>query len=103
MLHFQKNIEESKDICVSDKIEQSLMKINIDIPQEKNKTKIKSKINLIEKKDAFNKNDEGTITIKVTDNKGKGINANFSRNQMIQQQYIRNDCINNNIPICQIC
>ena len=56
------------------------MKINIDIPQENNKTRIKSKINLIEKKDAFNKNDDGTITIKVIDNKGKGINANFSRN-----------------------
>ena len=97
-----KNIEESKVICVFDKNEQTLMKIDIDIPQEKNKIRINSKISLIEKKNVSSKKDEGIITIKIKENKGKRINDNVCRNNNIQQQIICNSCINN-IPICQVC
>ena len=102
-----KNINEQKEICVVNKDEQSLIKINVDIPNDSKKTKIKSRINFDDKKLFDNKNDEGTLIIKELDNKGKGKNNyimnNNYLNQMIQAQYICESCDGNNKSICQIC
>ena len=101
-----KNINEQKEICVVNKDEQALIKINIDIPNDYKKTKIKSRINFDDKKLFDNKNDEGTLIIKELDNKVKGNNNlmnNNYMNQIIQAQYICENCAGNNNSICQIC
>ena len=101
-LAFPKNLLETKEICVVDKNVQSMIKINIEIPNVNKSIKIKSKINLDEKNFSDNKNDEGTLTIKDLDIKGKTkktvfnnqVNNNYTY-QMKQPQFI---CEN-----CQIC
>ena len=59
-----KNLTEKNELCVVNKDDQTLIKINIDIPNDYKKTKIKSKINFDDKKFLDNKNDEGTLSIK---------------------------------------
>ena len=99
-----KNVTEKKEICLVNKDEQALIKLNIDIPNENRKTKIKTRINFDDNKFLDKKNDEGTITIKELDIKGKNnILKNNYMNQMIQPKYICQNCARNNNSICQIC
>ena len=101
-----KNINEQKEICVVNKDEQALIKINIDIPNDYKKTKINSRINFNDKKLLDYKNDEGTLIIKELDNKIKeknNIMNNNYMNQIVQPQYICDNCSENNKSICQIC
>ena len=99
-----KNVTEKKEICLVNKDEQALIKLSIDIPNENRKTKIKTRINFDDKKFLDKKNDEGTITIKELDIKGKNnILKNNYMNQRIQPKYICQNCAMNNNSICQIC
>ena len=104
-LAIPKNINEQKEICIVNKDEQALIKINIDIPNDSKKTKIKSRINFDDKKLFDNKNDEGNLIIKELDNKVKNnyiMNNNYM-NQKVQTQYICEKRAGNNKSICQIC
>jgi hypothetical protein len=99
-----KNVTEKKEICLVNKDEQALIKLSIDIPNENRKTKIKTRINFDDNKFLDKKNDEGTITIKELDIKGKNnILKNNYMIQMIQPKYICQNCARNNNSICQIC
>ena len=99
-----KNVTEKKEICLVNKDEQALIKLSIDIPNENRRTKIKTRINFDDKKFLDKKNDEGTITIKELDIKGKNnILKNNYMNQRIQPKYICQNCAMNNNSICQIC
>ena len=103
-----KNLTEKNELCVVNKDDQTLIKINIDIPNDYKKTKIKSKINFDDKKFLDNKNDEGTLTIKELDIKERRQNTSYNTysnniHNMTQAQYICNNCASNNNTVCQIC
>ena len=108
-----KNLTEKKEILVVDKNEQSLFKINVDIPKDKNnKVKIKSKI-IFDDKKIINTNTEAEISIKSQEIKGQNKNKYQNRTQynnqinhyqhQQNQQFICNDCIINNDLVCQCC
>ena len=97
-LAFPKSLLETKEICVVDKNEQSMIKINVEIPNGNRSVKIKTKINLDDKNYFCNKNNEGTLIIKDLKPKNIKINTQINNNylhQMTQPQFI---CEN-----CQIC
>ena len=97
-LAFPKSLHESKEICVVDKNEQSMIKINVEMPNGNKSVKIKTKINLDDKNYLGNKINEGTLTIKDLKPKNIKINTQINNNylhQMAQPQFI---CEN-----CQIC
>ena len=92
---FPKSLFETKEICIVDKNEQSIIKINIDIPNGNRSVKIKSKINLDDKNYLINKNNEGTLTIKDLKPKKIQLNTQINNNyvhQMTQPQFICEKC-----------
>ena len=105
-----KNSEEKKEILIVDKNEQSLIKINTEIPNEKiNKIKIKSKIVFQDKKNINKKITEGELIIKTSEIKEKdkknllNVNSTYNNINQQKQQFICNDCIINNDLVCQCC
>ena len=101
---FPKNLEDSKEICLVDKLEQSLIKINIEIPSNNKQIKVRTKINFNDNKYLPNKNQENYITIKVSENQNKQrTNINMNTFNQSQPQFICNNCANNKDLICNIC
>ena len=101
---FPKNLEDSKEICLVDKLEQSLIKINIEIPSNNKQIKVRTKINFNDNKYLPNKSQENYITIKVSENQNKQItNINMNTFNQSQPQFICNNCANNKDLICNIC
>ena len=101
---FPKNLEDSKEICLVDKLEQSLIKINIEIPSNNKQIKVRTKINFNDNKYLPNKNQENYITIKVSENQNKQrANINMNTFNQSQPQFICNNCANNKDLICNIC
>ena len=82
---FPKNLEDSKEICLVDKLEQSLIKINIEIPSNNKQIKVRTKINFNDNKYLPNKNQENYITIKVSENQNKQ-RTNINMNTFKQSQ-----------------
>ena len=99
---FPKNLEETKEICLVDKDEQSLMKITVEIPSINKEIKIKSKINFNDKKYLITQNDKDSLTIKTLDNKDKKVNYR-NMNNMAKPEFICNNCIQNKDLVCSTC
>ena len=107
---FPKDLTEKKEICFVDKEDQSLMKINVQIPNENKEIIIKTRINFNDKKYLYNKDDEGTLTIKETGTKsiGKKGGVNIQGNYMnkyniAQPQFINNNYTNKQVLVCNVC
>ena len=113
------HLSETKEICVADKEDQSLIKINIECPNESNKIHVYSNISFDDRKQYIN-NDKGNLTVKSSN-----IEINDNDNDFIQQKINDNkqklhfydqtnypppgnmllcdDCINKNNFICPCC
>jgi len=96
------DLNESKEISIVDKVEQSLIKINIDCPTDDNDTIINCNISFEDNIQNNNNNDVGYLTIKTTSdievNKNiptKIIDYNENINN-IEQPFISDSCVKNN-------
>ena len=109
------NLKETKNICVIDKDNQSLIKINIEVPKDNNKTKGVSNLSFKEKPTFKSINtDKGKISIKTSNIEMKPSSYNKQQpyspygqcnNQLDNKSLLCDNCINKNrnTYICQCC
>jgi hypothetical protein len=111
-INIPQNLNEVKEIGVSDKQSQSLIKLSLDIVSD-DKYNVTSKLSFVDKIQ-YNNKDNGNITIKASYKEIKQdkfsqqnkYNQNYDYNQSQNQpidQLICDDCLQNNTFICQCC
>ena len=82
---FPQNLNETKEICVVDKEEQSLMKIYTELPSENNKGHVKCNLSFSDIGQNYSNNTKDNLTIKATNTK---INENyFNQSNLIENKY----------------
>ena len=105
-VNLPQKLNETKEICVSDKESQSLIKLSLNSVSN-NKFNVISKLSF-DDKISYNKNDKGNITISASYKEVKQDNYSQQNiyNQSLQQttgQLICDDCLHKNTFICQCC
>ena len=110
-INIPENLNEVKEIGVSDKQDQSLIKLSLNIVSN-DKYNVVSKLSF-DDKIQYDSKDKGNITIKASYIEKKqnefnqqnkyNQNYNYNYNQSEKQPIICDDCLQNNTLICQFC
>ena len=104
-INIPENLNEVKEIGVSDKQDQSLIKLSLNIVSN-DEYNVASKLSF-DDKIQYCSEDKGNITIKASYKEIKqnkyNQNYNYNYNQSKEQPIICDDCLQNNTLICQFC